>query len=64
MSCVVPHFSAFPLRAKKRRNFELWMEAAKLITSKPCRSWTNEQLSRMRELREEIKGLNSYKEAP
>lgn len=71
---VVPFFHAYPLRAKKRRDFEVWSEAVELAylvhnrvltptSKKRGRSrWAEPDMLRLREIEQALSQTRAYKE--
>jgi hypothetical protein len=70
---VVPHFDAFPLRAKKRRDFEVWRKGIELAYRVKARrrrrfptgygqfpKWTSEERQQFFSLHESLKGIRRY----
>ena len=51
---IVPFFQKYPLRAKKRHDFELWREAV-VIFKRSQRLWDQKTLQRLMEIREAMK---------
>lgn len=73
VASIVPHFLAFPLRAKKRRDFEIWREGVALVqqvTSIPIvrlggthgslPRWTAERMRRFCSLRDALQAIRQF----
>lgn len=61
-SSIIPHFDKYPLRAKKKKNFEIWKSAVRIIQSTRCHRWTAQMQSEVEALRESMLALRNYGE--
>ena len=77
VNVIVPHFNAFPLRAKKRRDFVIWREAVvllhRILKRKRKRrpigygqlpKWTLEERAEFRSIWESLKAIRNFKSEP
>lgn len=74
---IVPHFDAYPLRAKKRRDFAIWKEAVGLLRRIMLRKrrrrpigygqlpkWTDAEHAEFRSLRDALKAIRHFDSSP
>ena len=61
MRSVVPHFTSYPLRAKKKRDFEIWLRMLNVTALHYRQYWSPSVRSEMAELYAELRGIRRYK---
>ncbi|NQV12811.1 MAG: hypothetical protein HQ530_00715 [Parcubacteria group bacterium] len=61
---VMPFFKQYPLRAKKKYDFELWVEAVGIVYKhkKYKRSYTKEEIKHLIDIRSQMRKYKSYME--
>lgn len=60
---IVPFFEKYPLRAKKKKDFELWREAVIMFErksqNKTTKSFSTNDLLRLNDIHQEMRGIKS-----
>ena len=64
MRSVVPHFTKYPLRAKKRNDYETWLELVEIQAQnfRSHSSWTPEIIDKMGDIYKSLRQNRAYKE--
>lgn len=57
LSAVIPHFDAYPLRAKKKQDYAIWLNMVELQAANFRQPWSDTVRDRMLELYEELQAV-------